>query len=147
MPQLDPNEPLCENTNITVSGIEKLLKQLNPTKASGPEDISPRVLKEVATEIVPSLTLIYKASLKSGIVPKDRKAAQVAPVLKKGESHKPNIYRPISLTSIHCKLMGYVEEHQILCPAFAEADPASPSCWGSWTKCLKCSTKDAKKMC
>jgi len=56
MPQLDPT-PLCEDINITVtsvSGTEKLLKEVNPTKASGPDDISHRVLKEVAPEIAPS---------------------------------------------------------------------------------------------
>ena len=41
MPQLDPTV-LCEDINITVSGIEKLPKQLNPTKASGPDDTSHR---------------------------------------------------------------------------------------------------------
>ena len=85
MPQLDPHQPLCEDINITVSGIEKLLKQLNPTKASGPDDMSPRVLEEVASEIAPSLTLIYRASVKPGILPKDWKSAYIAPVHRKGE--------------------------------------------------------------
>ena len=89
MPQLDPTQPLCEDINITVSGIEKLLKQLNPTKASGPDNISPRVLKEVASEIAPSLILIYRASMKSGIVPRDWKSAHIAPVFRKGDRYKP----------------------------------------------------------
>ena len=90
MPQLDPTRPLCEDFNITVSGIEKLLKPLNPTKASGPDDTSPRVIKEVASEIAPLLTLIYryKASMKSGIVPRDWKSAHIAPVFKKGDRYK-----------------------------------------------------------
>ena len=90
MPQLDPTRPLCED-NITVSGIEKLVKQLNPTKASGPDNISPRVLKEVAAEIAPLLTPIYrcKASMKSGIVPRDWKSAHIAPVFRKGDRYKP----------------------------------------------------------
>ena len=79
MPQLDPTHPLYEDINITVSGIEKLLKQLNPTKTSRPNNISPRVLKEVASEIAPSLILIYRASIKSGTVPKDWKSAHTAP--------------------------------------------------------------------
>ena len=93
------SQPLCEGINITVSGIEKLLKQLNLTKASGPHNISPRVLKEVASETAPSLTLINRASMKSGIVPKDWKSAHIAPIFKKGERFKPENYRPISLTS------------------------------------------------
>jgi hypothetical protein len=39
--------------NITVSGVEKLLSKLNPTKAAGPDNITPRVLKELAPFIAP----------------------------------------------------------------------------------------------
>ena len=84
---------------MTVSGTEKLLKQLNPTKASGPDNISPWVLKEVASEIAPSLTLINRASMKSGTVLKDWKSAHIVPIFKKGERFKSENYRPISLTS------------------------------------------------
>ena len=93
MPQLDPTRPLCED-NITVSGIEKLVKQLNPTKASGPDNISPRVLKEVASEIAPSLILIYRASMKSGTVPKDWKSARRHPYSRKGNDTSLKITGP-----------------------------------------------------
>jgi hypothetical protein len=36
---------------ITCEGIAKLLLSLNPNKAAGPDEIKPRVLKELATEI------------------------------------------------------------------------------------------------
>jgi hypothetical protein len=39
--------------NITTNGIIKLLKNLNPYKAQGPDNISPIVLKELADEISP----------------------------------------------------------------------------------------------
>jgi hypothetical protein len=39
--------------NITTNGIIKLLKNLNPYKAQGPDNISPRILKELADEISP----------------------------------------------------------------------------------------------
>jgi hypothetical protein len=38
--------------NITVSGVEKLLSKLNPTKAAGPDNITPRVLKELLGDAV-----------------------------------------------------------------------------------------------
>jgi hypothetical protein len=37
--------------NITTNGITKLLKNLNPYKAQGPDNLSPRILKELADEI------------------------------------------------------------------------------------------------
>jgi hypothetical protein len=44
---------------------------LNPSKAAGPDEIKPRVLKEIATEIAPILTLIFQISLESGVVSSD----------------------------------------------------------------------------
>ena len=49
--------------NITINGITKLLKNLNPYKAQGPDNLSPRILKELADEISPLLQLIYTKSL------------------------------------------------------------------------------------
>jgi hypothetical protein len=48
--------------NITVSGVLKLLRNINPNKATGPDTIPGRFLKELGTEITPALTLIFKAS-------------------------------------------------------------------------------------
>ena len=66
---------------ITVTGKEKLLN-LNPNKASGPDKISPRLLKE-HHKIAPILTKVFRRFLKFGIVPEDWKTALVAPVYKK----------------------------------------------------------------
>ncbi len=42
-----------DNINITLPGVEKLLKDLNSNKASGPDEISPRLMKELHHEIAP----------------------------------------------------------------------------------------------
>ena len=76
---------------ITSKGVEGLLKGLNPNKASGPDEISPRLLKELHHEIAPILTKIYRSSLSTGIVPNDWKTALVAPVYK----NVPNISQVI----------------------------------------------------
>ena len=55
--------------NITASGVLKLLRNINPTKATGPDTIPGRILKELATKITPALTLIFKASLHQGEIP------------------------------------------------------------------------------
>ncbi|KAL8625338.1 hypothetical protein ACOMHN_044481 [Nucella lapillus] len=124
MPPRDPQQPPQGDITITTAGVEKLLKNLDPSKAGGPDELSPRVLKEVAVEIAPSLALLYQASLDTGVVPVDWKSAHVSPVFKNGERYKPENYRPISLTSIPCKLlehilvrdiMTYCENHQIFC--------------------------------
>ena len=92
----------------TNKGIEGLLKDLNPNKASGPDEITPRFLKELHHKIAPSLTKIYRSSLSTGIVPDDWKTALVAPVYKKVPKCKPSNYRPISRTCIASKLMEHI---------------------------------------
>ena len=47
---------------VTYEGIAKLFLNLNPNKAAGPDEIKPRVLKELATEIAPILTTLYNFS-------------------------------------------------------------------------------------
>ena len=51
-----------KNINITENGVNKLLKDLNPNKAAGPDNITPRVLKELATHIAPIVTIIFRCS-------------------------------------------------------------------------------------
>jgi hypothetical protein len=43
--------------------IKSLLSALNPLKATGPDDISGRFLKELHQELTQALTLIFQASL------------------------------------------------------------------------------------
>ena len=59
--------------DITVdpNGVFKLLNGLNINKASGPDCLSARVLKECCFEIAPILALIYNESLAQGTVPDD----------------------------------------------------------------------------
>jgi hypothetical protein len=47
---------------ITENGVAKLLHNLNPHKAAGPDNITPRVLKELSSEVSSILTLIFRKS-------------------------------------------------------------------------------------
>ena len=62
-----------DKIEVTVKGVQKLLLGLTPHKAAGPDELSPRVLKEIHEEIAPVLTYIFRLSLKTGIVPEDWK--------------------------------------------------------------------------
>ena len=89
------------------------------------DNISPRILEELADEISPLLQLIYTKSLDTGEVPADWRTANVSPVLKKGLKSAAENYRPISLTSVCCKILEHIiarnimqhaEENNILYP-------------------------------
>jgi hypothetical protein len=100
--------------NITTNGIVKLQKNLNPYKAQGPDNISPRILKELADEISPLLQLIYTTSLDTGEVPADWRTANVSPVFKKGQTSAAENYRSISLRSVCCKILEHIVARNIM---------------------------------
>ncbi|KFP47650.1 RNA-directed DNA polymerase from mobile element jockey, partial [Cathartes aura] len=81
------------------------LYQLNVHKSTGPDGIHPRVLKELADVMAGPLSIIYQRSWESGEVPADWKLANVIPVYKKGVRVDAGNYRPVSLTSVHGKIM------------------------------------------
>ena len=89
-----PFTPMGEIT-VDPKGVLKLLNNLNIHKASGPDGLSARVLKECSSEISPMLALIYNESLAQGTVPDDWRQANVAAVFKKGEKYNAANYSPL----------------------------------------------------
>ena len=115
---LDPGGPTCTDITVTEEGVKKLLRNLKTRKATGPDGISPRILKELADELAPCLTLLFQSSLYSGVVPQDWRTAHISPVFKKGERYRPENYRPISLTSVPGKILEHIVVHNVM--TFAE---------------------------
>jgi len=103
-----PSFPTMQPLDVDVQGIYTLLSDLDSYKASGPDGIPPRLLKELSVNIAPILALIFKASLHQGKLPSDWKMATVVPVYKKGSRTDPTNYRPISLTCICCKVFEHI---------------------------------------
>ena len=120
-----PAYPPIKPLTISIDGVQKLLLNLNVKKASGPDNISCRILRELSMELAPVLAAIYTQSIESGEVPIDWTQALVTPIFKKGNRHLPENYRPVSLTSIPCKIMEHIicshvrdhlDEYDILSP-------------------------------
>ena len=80
---------------VTLAGVEKLLTNIKPNKASGPDAIPCRVLKDAAHELAPVLVDIFNTSLSSGKLPADWRTARVALVFKKGNTNEPANHCPI----------------------------------------------------
>ena len=102
--------PTPEMNKITINteGAHNILQHLKPNKATGPDDIPAKFLKEVSIEISPLISFIFQASLDQGQIPSDWKQARLAPVFKKGDIGQPANYRPISPTSILCKTLEHI---------------------------------------
>ena len=80
------------------------LKAVDPKKACGPDNISGRILEEVADVITPSICRICNLSLSSGVFPDQWKLANVNPVHKKDDPTLAENFRPISLLCIISKI-------------------------------------------
>ena len=94
---------------VTNEGIIKLLQKMNPGKASGPDLLPARILKELAEELSPDLTAIFQRSLIQESYQKTGTA-----IFKKGEKFKASNYRPVSLTSLCCKIQEHVITSNVL---------------------------------
>ena len=108
-----PSYPSMPEFEINVCGVQKLLHTIKPNKASGPDSIPCRVLKEAANELAPALADIFNSTLPVRTLPDDWKTAHVAPAFKKGNTNAAENYRPISLTSVCCKLLEHIICHHI----------------------------------
>lgn len=98
----------CSNvlSHVTVSEevMAKKLAGLNISKSCGPDGVHPRLLKELSNELACPLKMLFDRTMQEGKIPEAWKIAEVKPLFKKGEKMKPGNYRPVSLTSIVCKI-------------------------------------------
>ncbi|MCG8078294.1 MAG: hypothetical protein JAY75_18895, partial [Candidatus Thiodiazotropha taylori] len=85
--------------SVTPEEVEITLKALPVGKATGPDEISNRMLHEIATEISLPVASLFNYSLNCGVVPDCFKESHVCPILKGGDPAMASNYRPISLLS------------------------------------------------
>ena len=79
-PSIYSDIPILE---IGIDGVIKQLKNLNQNKATGPDELPARVLKETAVEIAPIITHIFQQSYNTSKLPDDWLQALVTPNTQK----------------------------------------------------------------
>ena len=109
-PPLPPitSDPAFE---ITSHGVLKLITELKSGKAAGPDQITKEILcldQALSSEI---LAAVFNYSISTASLPDEWKLANVTPVFKQGKRHLVSNYRPISLTSICCKMLEHIILH------------------------------------
>ena len=106
-------EPLTD-IKVEYSTVLKILKSLNPNKSTGPDGITSRIIKETAEIAAPIITELIQKSISTGEIPDDWKEAIITPILKKAPKEDKRNHRPISLTSIICKVCETILKEKII---------------------------------
>ena len=114
----DTNKALPEQTPLTATdkqptldnafsyhNVHRQLSTLNKHKSQGPDSIHSHVVKECADVFATILSLFFTKSYTESSIPAAWRDANISPIYKKGKRTEPSNYRPISLTSVLCKVM------------------------------------------
>ena len=89
---------------ITPLEVESILKTLKLGKASGPNGLNNRALKELSKELSSPLCYLFNQSLQHGVFLPSYKIAHVSPVPKNGDLSVASNHRPISLLNTEGKV-------------------------------------------
>ena len=99
------NVSTLDTLNFTPIEVENVLKSLKTGKATGPDHINNRILKELSRPLSSPLCELFNFSVSSGKVPDIWKQANITPIFKKDDASDPSNYRPISLLSCIGKVL------------------------------------------
>ena len=97
---------------VAPATILKLLKQLNPAKSAGIDNLTGKFLKEGAPVLASPITDLVNLSISLSLFPDDCKIAKLKPLYKKEAKTKPKNYRPISLLPLLSKIIERIIHNQ-----------------------------------
>ena len=113
-----PDSINCQPTDIhpdfAPASISKHLKLINSQSSAGPDNYPGIFWHSLHSDIALPLSLIFNKSFSSGCLPSCWKHSVITPIFKKGDPTMAANYRPISLTSIPCKVMESIVREALL---------------------------------
>jgi len=103
-----------DSIDFTLDIVFSKLLNLQSGKSPGLDGWPIEIIKLVGESISLPLSIIFTKSFNSGILPHDWKSTNVTPIHKKGAQNLVSNYRPVSLTSVFCKLMESIFKDHIM---------------------------------
>lgn len=100
-----PHDITFDIPEISVDSVLKGLNDLDSSKATGIDNIGPRLLKLSANIIAGEIAYIINSSIASSTFPEVWKFAKVKPLFKAGKCDDVNNYRPISILPSLSKIL------------------------------------------
>ena len=100
--------------NIISDEIALLLKNMDGNKSPSPDGYHPCFIKELADFIIEPIGIIFRNSMESGTIPSQWKEARVSAIYKKGNKKLAGNYRPVSITSVLCRILEKLIRNQIV---------------------------------
>ena len=94
--------------------VRRLLVNINISKSQGPDQLHPKLLYELSSIICEPLSIVFNKSYNSGVLPDEWKKGQITALFKKGDKKEPANYRPVSLTSVVCKIFEKLIRQRII---------------------------------
>lgn len=99
---------------VSFEGVFEMLLRLDPKCTTGPDEIPNAFLRRYAESLARFLTVIFRESFRTSVLPHDWLMARVIPVFKNGDRFHVDNYRPISLTCCCCKMIEHIVANHIL---------------------------------
>ena len=93
---------------INEKDVTQAILSLKNSVSRTPDSIPAFYLRKTHKNLVKPLKRLLIYSLRTGKLPRTWKSAVVIPLFKKGQKNTPTNYRPISLTSVICRILEYI---------------------------------------